>query len=389
MKCILIIVILITADGYLPLQHTEKVSDTPRREVLFYTSYGYLDGDDWVIPSRVLVQKKRRWLQGLITWTIDLTSDYTDDQIDIFRYRLRNIVANSKGRRTVTIRLNTGKQEYRFQIMDRYGDFPKTDRNGIIRGELRIPVDIASEIMRYKQKDNGWLTLELRSGRYRGSGRVQLIESEGLSVISDIDDTVKVTEIPAGGRVVVRNTFFKDYQAAPGMAEMYEKWQDASFHYVSGSPWQLFHSLSSFLFSNKAGFPEGTFHMKSARKNPLTISSWRDLLAYVTNENLTFEQKIEQISVIFNHFPERKFILIGDSGEKDPEVYSAIRNRYPAQVKEIYIRDVINDRALNPERLSGMTIIPAPVIMRQGASVEEMAQDGFTEDEYDLGHTDW
>ncbi|TVR17196.1 MAG: DUF2183 domain-containing protein, partial [Balneolaceae bacterium] len=148
-------------------------------------------------------------------------------------------------------------------------------------------------------------------------------------------------------------------------------WEDATFHYVSGSPWQLFNPLSSFLFGDEAGFPVGSLHMKSARKNPLTISSWRDLLDFITNENLTFEQKIDQISTIFEHFPDRQFIMVGDSGERDPEVYSTIRERYPDQVKRIYIRDVINDRELNPDRLAGMELIPAPTIYRPGQITEE------------------
>jgi hypothetical protein len=118
------------------------------------------------------------------------------------------------------------------------------------------------------------------------------------------------------------------------------------------------------LFGESAGFPEGTFHMKNARKNLFTVGSWTDLLEFVTNENLTFEQKIGQISTIFEHFPGRQFIMVGDSGERDPEVYRTIYERYPGQVKEIYIRDVVNDRELRPERLEGMTIIPAPTILR-------------------------
>lgn len=384
MRFILLIVILFTADGYITHPNPDFYDDRPRREIIFYTTYGYLDGDEWVIPSRVLVQKKRRWLHGLVTWTIDLTSDYRDDEIDIFRYRLRNIVANSKGRRTVTIRITCNEEEYQFRIRDIQGEYPRTDRNGIIQGKLRLPSELADEFLYCQSSENGWLTLDLRSGRYSGEGRVQLIEPEGLSVISDIDDTVKITEIPAGARVVVRNTFFREYSAAPGMAEMYSQWDDAAFHYVSGSPWQLFVSLSNFLFSERAGFPEGSFHMKNARKNPLTISSWQDLLAFVTNENLTFDQKIDQISTIFEHFPKRRFILVGDSGERDPEVYAAILSRYPDQVEKIYIRDVINDRTLNPERLSGMTIIPAPTIQRLGEAVEELKEE-LNIEEFDDG----
>jgi phosphatidate phosphatase APP1 len=40
----------------------------------------------------------------------------------------------------------------------------------------------------------------------------------------------------------------------------------------------------------------------------------------------------------------RGYGLIGDSGEKDPEIYSAIAQRYPRQVKHVFIRNVQPDR---------------------------------------------
>ena len=310
-------------------------------------------------------------MQSFVTWVTDITNDYKEHEIEIFRSRLRDIIADSKSRRTVTFRLPDDPDEHIFQIIDHEGESPRTDRNGLIRGELRIPAAIIGEIFDEIPSRGKWLEIEASTGRYSGTNHIQLIPPEGISVISDIDDTVKITEIPAGGRIVVHNTFFKEYAAAPIMADMYAEWEDATFHYVSGSPWQLFNPLRNFLFSDEAGFPVGSLHMKSARKNPLTISSWRDLMEFITNENLTFEQKIDQISTIFNHFPERQFIMVGDSGERDPEVYSAILERYPDQVKRIYIRDVINDRVLNPERLAGMNIIPAPTIFRPGQISEE------------------
>jgi len=68
---------------------------------------------------------------------------------------------------------------------------------------------------------------------------------------------------------------------------------------------------------------------------------------------------VSQISEIMQRFPERKFILVGDSGEKDPEVYREIKKKFPNQVQEIKIRDVVNDREKNKSRLEGMTIIEA------------------------------
>ncbi|HEV2843256.1 MAG TPA: App1 family protein, partial [Thermoanaerobaculia bacterium] len=150
----------------------------------------------------------------------------------------------------------------------------------------------------------------------------------------------------------------------PEMAAMYKGLQGASFHYVSGGPWQLYEPLSEFLFSEGIGFPEGTFHMKNVRKNLLSANSWEDLKVLVTNESATMDQKLSQISEIMRRFPERKFILIGDSGEKDPEVYRKIRERFHDQVLEIRIRDVVNDRERNPGRLQGMTIILTPTVAR-------------------------
>jgi len=181
-------------------------------------------------------------------------------------------------------------------------------------------------------------------------------------VISDIDDTVKITELPAGSRVVIQNTFFKEFEAAPGMAERYAEWEDAVFHYVTGAPWQLYKPLTSFLFSEEAGYPKGSLHMKNLRKNFFNPNSWRDLRELITNENMTYDQKFGQIRGLFETFPERRFILVGDSGEMDPEIYSAVRELYPEQVEKIIIRDVVNARNLDPDRLIDMKVIPANTV---------------------------
>ena len=52
-------------------------------------------------------------------------------------------------------------------------------------------------------------------------------------------------------------------------------------------------------------------------------------------------------------------MLIGDSGERDPEVFEAIRQMHPAQVDRIFIRDIVNDEVNNPDRLADITAIPA------------------------------
>src|SRR5690606_35234726 len=115
---------------------------------------------------------------------------------------------------------------------------------------------------------------------------------------------------------LLTNTFGRPFQAVDGMAHFYkelEKKAGAFVHYVSGSPWQLGPPLAEFL--DKGGFPHGTLHLREFRLKDSSVQKFfGDPLAY----------KRETITEIFKDFPERKFVLVGDSGERDPEVYGEI-----------------------------------------------------------------
>src|SRR5262249_18698555 len=114
--------------------------------------------------------------------------------------------------------------------------------------------------------------------------------------------------------------------------------------------------------------PAGTFHMKSVNKNLFAVTTWDGLQDLVEDsfdlQMATLKQKIAQVSELMTNLPDRQFLLIGDSGEKDPEVYHQIQENFSKQVREIRIRDVVNDREHHPQRLRGMTIIPAPTIVK-------------------------
>lgn len=347
----------------------QLVSD--EEQVTFYPTYGYQEGDHWVIPMRVWVHERRALVENWVTKLAGSMGKLERNEIDNFRSRITDFMADSESGEVVSFKFDNDLRNLEYRVQDTNGNFPRTDRNGLVNGVIKISLTEAKELLKQQGSQSGWLSFHATSREHSGVGRVRLLESTGLSVISDIDDTIKITEIPAGPRVVVRNTFFRDFVAAPEMAKMYQEWSGASFHYVSGGPWQLYPSLSEFLFSETGGFPEGTFHMKNVRKNLLNADTWEDLKELVTNENITFEQKISQISEIIQRFPERKFILIGDSGEKDPEVYREIKKKFPGQIQEIRIRDVVNDREKNKSRLEGMTIIPAPTVNKDVSQVRE------------------
>lgn len=214
----------------------------------------------------------------------------------------------------------------------------RSGANGHAMGTLRIDAAGFPDVV-----SDGWVEIEaiLPAGDPRRfSGGVQLLAPEGVSVISDIDDTIKISEV-TDKQALLANTFLRAFRPAPGMAELYGRWaaSGVAFHYVSSSPWQLFPALDRFL--GREGFPRGSFHLKQFRlKDESFLNLFQEGEAH----------KIPVIESILAAFPGRQFILVGDSGERDPEIYGEIARRYPAQIARILIRDVTG-QATRPERL--------------------------------------
>jgi len=183
--------------------------------------------------------------------------------------------------------------------------------------------------------------LKMKAGdRREFKGRVQLIGPKGLSVVSDIDDTIKFSDV-LDKRELIRNTFIRKFKPIDGMADVYRHWETkgAAFHYVSGSPWQLYEPLAEFAKNEK--FPDGSFHLRKFRLKD------RSALTFLDSPE---EYKIAKIEPILKAFPERRFILVGDSGERDPEAYGELARRRPNQVAKIAIRN-ITDAKLGDERM--------------------------------------
>ena len=164
------------------------------------------------------------------------------------------------------------------------------------------------------------------------AGNIQLIGRRGVSIVSDIDDTIKISNV-LDKRELIANTFAREFRATPGMADLYRAWAGSGnvvFHYVSGTPWQLYPALAYFV--QREGFPRGSFNLRQFRL--------KDKSAGEFLENRTLEYKLGVIDTLMRRFTERQFVLVGDSGEKDPEVYKELAARFPNQVKAILIRDV-------------------------------------------------
>jgi len=121
------------------------------------------------------------------------------------------------------------------------------------------------------------------------------------------------------------------------MSNLYQEWQmkypNCSFHYLSGMPDQLFTLTEEFI--NRNHFPSGSFHMRHFN---WAIGSLFDFL----HSQSTFLHKISYLRFFLSN-TKRDFVLIGDSGEKDPEIYGTIPREYPQRIRAIFIRAIKNE----------------------------------------------
>ncbi|KDN41871.1 hypothetical protein K437DRAFT_275318 [Tilletiaria anomala UBC 951] len=159
-----------------------------------------------------------------------------------------------------------------------------------------------------------------------------------VRVISDIDDTVKHTDIVGGIKSVFQNVFVKPFNevTVDGVARWYQAMTAAGapVHYVSNAPLELYGLVQGFL--EVAGMPLSHLHMK------LYPTGTRNLLASWLEP--AGERKRGAVEAILNDFPGTSFILVGDSGELDLELYSALAAERPHQIRAIFIRDVSSPR---------------------------------------------
>jgi phosphatidate phosphatase APP1 len=162
---------------------------------------------------------------------------------------------------------------------------------------------------------------------------IHFLEDKGLSVISDIDDTIRVSNV-RDRAALLRGTFLEPFRPVPGMADVYRRWaasSGAQFHYVSATPWQLYVPLAGFIEAHS--FPRGTFHLKDFR--------WRDR-TFFSLLAAPDRYKLKTIEPLLQRLPHRRFVLVGDSGQQDPEVFGELARRYPRQVRRIFIRNLMD-----------------------------------------------
>jgi len=329
--------------------------------VILFPSLGHqsASGDHWLIdvhgdvsgPAGRLSLSKRVLLKLL-----KRSMRASDEAFagELFRERIARFVAHDRPGRRIAVRIG-----------ERVVALPKKTRpNGHFQAVLRVPTAMAHELAAADGRTDSLLPVEvcLPDLGMAASGQVRLLGRKGVSIISDIDDTLKHSYV-ACKRTLLCNTFLKPFETIPGMAGLFRAWSEtgAAFHYVSSSPWQLYQHLADHLAVE--GFPAGSFHLRAFRLRDHLL---RRLLM------LRRSGKLSVIRSLVKTFPERQFLLVGDSGEHDPEVYGAISRRFPRQVAGVFIRQLAGGRDSRRRYAKAFRGVD-PQLVRLFADAEELA----------------
>ncbi|KAF9530570.1 hypothetical protein CPB83DRAFT_763129 [Crepidotus variabilis] len=166
--------------------------------------------------------------------------------------------------------------------------------------------------------------------------------NSGFGVISDIDDTIKVSNVLDKAKLA-EATLIDDPVAVAGMPQLYsslaQSLPDPQFIYITGSPFQLYPFLNGFVKSSFAASAGPIWTRK------LTLTNPSDLVSLIGGGDKTLDNKVSQIDRLHALYPNKKWLAIGDSTEKDPEVYATMydvlsSSKYPDFIACIWIRKV-------------------------------------------------
>lgn len=292
--------------------------------VIFFPSYAYEKDDQvvleihgWIYEPEDDSTTRNLLIKGILAF-----QDVSSEEKSKFTARMKYFLVDNEGNKVITIKV--GSRKHKLKKSSANGHF--IDQIVLSKEEF---AEIQSDIDSYGYF--GFDAVMPEDDDRIFNGVAQLIKDQGFSVISDIDDTIKHSNV-LNKKELICNTFFKDFIAVYGMSELYANLakKGVAFHYVSGSPWQLYPFLAQFL--SDSGFPRGSVHLKNFRLKDSSI------IKFITSNQKKY--KLEKIQPILESFPERKFLLFGDSGEQDSAVYAHLAEKYPKQIAGIFIRSV-------------------------------------------------
>ncbi|MFO7546113.1 MAG: phosphatase domain-containing protein [Trueperaceae bacterium] len=195
-------------------------------------------------------------------------------------------------------------------------------------------------------------------------------------LLSDIDDTVLVTQATRPWRVV-RDAMFGNAltrRAFAGVAALYRAFEGAGalVSYVSSAPWNIYDLLQEFLVLND--IPAG----------PMVLRDW----GFGPGGGLPtrhMHHKVREAEDLLDAFPPLPFVLLGDSGQEDPEIYAELAKRHPERIALALIRDVGANEARKQEiarqsEAAAEAGVPLVLVPDSVAAAAEAARHGWLPD---------
>lgn len=180
----------------------------------------------------------------------------------------------------------------------------------------------------------GWhhVTLTTKDGA-TAQAPVMVVDPESrVGLVSDIDDTVMVTRLPrplvAAWNVLVRNENARE--PVPGMNALYAHLRQRNpgmpVVYLSTGAWNAAPAIARFL--RRYAYPAG----------PLLLTDWGPTNTGWFRSGRA--HKVAQLRRLFHELPDVRWVLVGDDGQRDPEIYAGAAKHHPDQVEAILLRQL-------------------------------------------------
>lgn len=285
-----------------------------------------LFGPVHVYPYRGFGTKDQVWLFGRILVDRGLEHATEDDSLwKNFRMSVKRFASDEIPGVRVRVRFGDAEEEV------------LSDTEGYYTSKIE-PIDLPDSTKLWHPVEVTLVDpLDPRKDRLRAIGEAQIPSPAcDIGIISDVDDTVIRTEATSALTMLRLTLFHNAHSRTPfaGVSAFYRALQVGAsrqemrpFFYVSSSPWNLYDLLVDIF--DLQDLPAGTFFLRDLGF---------DESKFVKSKHDA--HKLAEIERVMTVYPDMQFVLIGDSGQRDPEIYQQVVADFPGRVKVIYIRDV-------------------------------------------------
>jgi phosphatidate phosphatase APP1 len=203
----------------------------------------------------------------------------------------------------------------------------RADRGGVLDAHIEVKLP------------PGWHRITLTIDGRSVEAPVFIVDPDvDFGLVSDIDDTVMVTALPRPF-LAAWNTFVLDEHArtpVAGMSVLYERLTRAHpgipVIYLSTGAWNVVPTLARFLGRNL--YPRGT----------LLLTDWGPTHDRWFRSGP--EHKRANLERLATEFPGMRWLLVGDDGQHDPELYAEFADKHPQNVAAVAIRQLTTGQAV-------------------------------------------